>query len=158
MASLPFGFGGMSGQKQALTPQQKRKQGTKQLARQINFGMANSPMGSGGMGAMMGFMGLPFMSKGNGAGKGSGGPWMTVDPVSQTIFQGGFSGLGGDGGGMGGGGGGGGPQIEDPPLPPLDPDDPNGNGGTDIQRLLELLKPPPIGTGAQWRNTMKYGA
>ena len=83
---------------------------------------------------------------------------MTVDPVSQTIFQGGFSGLGGDGGGMGGGGGGGGPQIEDPPLPPLDPDDPNGNGGTDIQRLLELLKPPPIGTGAQWRNTMKYGA
>jgi hypothetical protein len=126
--------------------------------KQIEFGMNNAPMGSGGMGAVMGFMDLPFMSKGNGAGNGSGGPWMTVDPVSQTIFQGGFSGLGGDGGGMGGGGGGGGPQIEDPPLPPLDPDDPNGNGGTDIQRLLELLKPPPIGTGAQWRNTMKYGA
>jgi hypothetical protein len=91
--------------------------------RQISYGMQNAPMGSGGMGAMMGFMGLPFMSKGNGAGKGSGGPWMTVDPVSQSMWQGGYGNRppGGDGGG-------GGPQIEDPTLPPYDPNDPNGDG------------------------------
>ena len=101
-----------------MTP---RKQTSKQLMGQIGYGMRNTPMGGGGMGAVMGFMGLPFMSKGNGAGKGSGGPWMTVDPVSQSMWQGGY----GNKPPGGGGGGGQPPQIEDPPLPPYDPNDPN---------------------------------
>lgn len=73
----------------ATTP--SRGAGTKQLMKQIGFGMKNTPMGSGGMGALMGFMGLPFLSKGAGAGKGSGGgPFMTVDPRTLSMWQGGF--------------------------------------------------------------------
>ncbi len=150
MANLPFGFGPMSAQQ---TAQPTRGGSTKKLMKQINFGMRNAPMGRNGMGAVMGFMGLPFMSKGNGAGEGSGGPWMTVDPRNLTMSPGGWGGLGGGGSGL--------PQIEDPPLPPYDPNNPpgggGGGGGVD-PRLLELLFPPQIGTGAQWRNTMKYGA
>ncbi len=88
-----------------------RKQSTKQLMGQIGYGMRNTPMAGGGMGAMMGFMGLPFMSRGNGVGNGSGGPWMTVDPRNQSTYPVGFNG-GGNPPGTGG---------EDPPLDPNGP-------------------------------------
>lgn len=131
----------------------KKKTGMSQLAQQVNWALQNSRGGMGGMAAMMG---MPFQQK-------TGNQWMTINPRRQSIYPSGSTpfGLGGYGGGMGGGmadGVGSPPQIEKPPLPPYDPNDPNENGGMDIQRLLELLKPPPIGTGAQWRNTMKYGA
>ena len=127
----------------------KPKTGMSQLAQQVNWALKNSRGGIGGMAAMLG---VPFQQK-------RGGNWMTIDPRMQAVYPSGTTpfGLGGYNGGNGGGVGNP-PQIEKPPLPPYDPNDPNGNGGMDIQRLLELLKPPPIGTGAQWRNTMKYGA
>lgn len=82
------------------------KRGSKSLIGDINFGMNNAGTGSGGLGGMMGFMGLPFMSR-QAAGKGSGGPWMTVDPRNRSMMQGwDFQAVGG-GGGMGGGHGGG---------------------------------------------------
>lgn len=34
----------------------------------------------------------------------------------------------------------------------------NGTGNMGNFGPINLLYPPPIGTGAQWRNTMKYGA
>lgn len=144
MANLPFGFGLTSDQP---AEQPTRGGSTKQLMRQINYGMQNAPMGRGGMGAVMGFMGLPFMSRGNGAGQNSLGPWTRFDPRRLPFNP------GGNGGPNTGG--------EDPPLDPNDPPIDDGNGGTSAEmnrRLLELLFPPPIGTGAQWRNTMKYGA
>jgi hypothetical protein len=121
--------------------------------KQIKWALNNA--GGSGAGGIFGAMsGMPWQQK-------RGNMWMTIDPRMRAVYPSGTTpfGLGGYGGGDAGGNGGGGPQIEKPPLPPFDPNNPNGNGnGTDIQRLLELLKPPPIGTGAQWRNTMKYGA
>ncbi len=121
--------------------------------KQIKWALNNA--GGSGAGGIFGAMsGMPWQQK-------RGNLWMTIDPRMRAVYPSGTTpfGLGGYGGGDAGGNGGGGPQIEKPPLPPFDPNNPNGNGnGTDIQRLLELLKPPPIGTGAQWRNTMKYGA
>ena len=118
---------------------------------QIKWALKNA--GGSGLGGIFGAStGMPWQQK-------RGNMWMTIDPRMQAVYPSGTTpfGLGGYGGGNGGGTSKP-PQIENPPLPPYDPNDPNGNGGTDIQRLLELLKPPPIGTGAQWRNTMKYGA
>ena len=151
MASLPFGFGPTS-TKQAGKPAPKRYNPFD--PKQIKWALQNS--GGSGMGGMAAMLGVPFQQK-------RGNMWMTIDPRMQAVYPSGTtpSGLSGYGGGMGGGMAGGvgnPPQIEKPPLPPYDPNNPNGNGGMDIQRLLELLKPPPIGTGAQWRNTMKYGA
>jgi hypothetical protein len=97
-----------------------RKQAGNKLMRQIDYGMANSSRATSGIGAMMGFMGLPFLSRGDDVGKGSSGSWMTVDPRNQSMYA--------PGSGGGGGGGGNPPQIEDPPLPPYDPNDPNGDG------------------------------
>ena len=144
MASLPFGFGPTS-TKQAANPAPKKNNPFDM--KQINWAMRNA--GGSGMGGIFGALtGIPWQQKRN-------GNWMTIDPGRRAVYPSGTtpSGLSGYGGGAGGGAGGG-PEIENPPLPPFNP---NGNG-TDIQRLLELLKPPPIGTGAQWRNTMKYGA
>jgi hypothetical protein len=102
-------------------PVEKRKLDTKQLKKRINFGMRNAPMGRGGMGAVMGFMGLPFRSKGNGAAEGSGGQWMTVDPRNMTMYPGGFGGAGGGGGAGGNGGGGNGGGGDTPPTDPNAP-------------------------------------
>jgi hypothetical protein len=99
----------------------KKKQTAKQLMNQIGFGMRNAPMGRGGMGAVMGFMGLPFRSKGNGAAQGSGGQWMTVDPRNMTMYPGGFGGAGGGGGAGGNGGGGNGGGGDTPPTDPNAP-------------------------------------
>ena len=145
MASLPFGFGPTS-TKQAGKPAPKRYNPFD--PKQIKWAIKNS--GGSGAGGIFGAMsGMPWQQK-------RGNMWMTIDPRMQAVYPSGTtpSGLSGYGGGNGDGG----PQIEKPPLPPYDPNNPNGNSGMDIQRLLELLKPPPIGTGAQWRNTMKYGA
>ncbi len=144
--SLPFGFS-----TQQMTPEQKKARESRRLRRGIQGGMnSGDPFGP-----VMGFMGLPWTTRGSDRMGGYAGP---PRRVSAWDFLGGA--LGGYGGG-GGGGGGGGPQIEDPPLPPLDPNDPNGNGGNGNSggwSPIDLLYPPPIGTGAQWRNTMKYGA
>lgn len=153
MANFPFGFGGIdamtSGPRQMATADQKKGKPTRQLRKMVEYGMQNNGLGSG-MGAVMGFMGLPFLTRQWG-GHGSSGPWQTVNPWdalgSPYAFGGGGSGGGGGDDGSGGGDGGG------------DGSGGNGDGdGNGYNDLLKLLYPPPIGTGAQWRNTMKYGA
>lgn len=154
MFDLPFGFGGMApmsgGNKQA---DGKRKMPKHYLKRMVEYGMQNNGVRGGGMGAVMGFMGLPFLTRQWG-GKGSSGPLMQVNPWDALGYGYGYGGMGGGGGGGGdgdGNGDGGG-------------DDGSGGGGNGdgngdgINDALRLLYPPPIGTGAQWRNTMKYGA
>ncbi len=148
--SLPFGFSART----EMTPEQKKARESRRLRRGIQGGMNSGNV----LGPMMGFMGLPWVSRGARNPGGSYGPPRWV--MANDFFGGALGGFGGGGKG-GGGGGGGGPQIEDPPLPPLDPNDPNGNGGNGNSggwSPIDLLYPPPIGTGAQWRNTMKYGA
>jgi hypothetical protein len=74
---------------------------------------------------MMGFMGLPWLSR-NSDGHGSGsGPIQMMNPTPNPLTWGGMSDPGTNGYG-GGNGGGGNPQIEDPALPPYDPNNPNG--------------------------------
>lgn len=137
MANMPFGFGGgkESGNHDSF----------KNLTRRVQYGFDTG----GGMGALMGFMDLPYRTRpgGNEPGGSPGGSW-------QTMWPGGIDPR------MRGGNGVKPPQIENPPLPPYDPNDPNGDGtgNQTYAQLLQLLYPPPIGTGAQWRNTMKYGA
>ena len=103
-----------------------RHQQSQRFFDQILFGMANNGTRGAGMGAGMGFMGLPFQTRQSG-GKGSSGPWMTVDPRTQTVtpgFQigGQGGGLGGQGGGQGGGNGNGGGGGNDPGTDPNNPD------------------------------------
>lgn len=145
--SLPFGFATQS----EMTPEQKKARESRRLRRSIQGGMNSGNV----LGPMMGFMGLPWVSRGARNPGGSYGPPRWV--MARDFFGGAL-------GGWGGGGGRGGPKIEDPPLPPLDPNDPNdpnnpnGDGNPSGWSPIDLLYPPPIGTGAQWRNTMKYGA
>lgn len=135
--NMPFGFS---------APPTGRKH-TKNLTRMIQNGMRSNGI-AGIEGGMMGFMGLPWLTRGY-AGKGSIGPWQWMTPWG--------AGMGGKGGGGGGGG-------EDPGTGGEDPGtggDGSGNGGgigSTSWIPPQLLYPPPIGTGAQWRNTMKYGA
>lgn len=117
------------------------------IAGMTNYGFRNG----GDMGAVMGFMGLPWMQRNIGI-DGGAGYWKQMDPW-------GFGSLGGfniTGGGNGGGGGGGNPGTGG---------DGPGTGGNNGVRPRNanwtpptLMYPPPIGTGAQWRNTMKNGA
>jgi hypothetical protein len=88
--------------------------------RQLNNRVQGGYNASGPMGGVMGFMGLPFFTRGSATdstphGIGAG-PGRMNYPWDNYGMNGGF------------GGGGGGPQIEDPPLPPYDPNDPNGDG------------------------------
>ena len=91
--------------KAPLTPQQRRQNSTKSLVGNIQYGLTNG----GPMGAMMGFMGLPYLSRPGATHGNAGGPW-------QKMWPGGIDPTAG---------GGQQPQIEQPPLPPLDPNDPN---------------------------------
>lgn len=94
--------------KAPLTPQQLRQQGNKSLSRNIEYGF-----GKGGIeGAMMGFMGLPYMARPGATHGNIGGPWQQmwpggVDPNMRG--NGGNPGTGGDG----------------PAVDPNDPNDPN---------------------------------
>lgn len=149
MFDLPFGFGGMSPQSSGSgnDSQKKRKLPRDYMQRMIQYGMQNNGVRGGGMGAVMGFMGLPFWTRQWG-GKGSSGPLTQINPWDALGYGYGY-GMNGGGGGGGGGDDGGGD----------DGGGGNGDGNGDgINDALNLLYPPPIGTGAQWRNTMKYGA
>lgn len=155
MFDLPFGLGGMTpttnrtGSNSTTTQSggqtknfKDMHKGFQQTARWVQGGMN----GAGGLGAMMGFMGLPWLSRN--AGPGNSGhigwvnPWDFLGGIGQFGKGGGGKGGGGndDGGDDGGGDNGGGGND-------------NGNGSTAWK--LQLLTPPPIGTGAQWRNTMR---
>lgn len=143
MTSLPFGFGGFESISDAPDTQttKRPRQWQRDIGRAV--GAFTNPVnrfqrGGAGIPTMMAFMGMPNFANRPAYGNGGGG--------------GGF--------GFPGGGGNGGdkpPETggEDPPY--VDPNNPPGGGGAN-QTLLNLLYPPPIGTGAQWRNTMKYGA
>lgn len=72
------------------------------LGKRVQYGLTNG----GPMGAIMGFMDMPYRSRQNG-----------MQPM-QTMWPGGIDPrMHGSNGGN--------PQIENPPLPPLDPNDPN---------------------------------
>lgn len=97
--------------KAPLTLPQRRQNSTKSLTGNIQYGLDNGGL----MGAMMGFMGLPYLSRGyDSASHGSGpAPFQKMWPGGVDPYTMGNSGN---------------PQIENPPLPPLDPNDPNGTG------------------------------
>ena len=132
----------------------KRHLGGQRLMNQVSGAMRAS--GGSGLGGLSGFMGLPIFSRGSDHLGSYAGHGQMLSPFNNY----GFGSLGGYGGHIRKPAG---PQIEDPPLPPVDPNDPNGNGGGGTTSSsgwspINLMYPPPIGTGAQWRNTMKYGA
>ena len=150
MSILPFGLGGVDSMSSSKTdkptksPKQiryndlMRNMGDVGLAMQAN---RFTSKGGAAIPGIMAFMGAPNFAPQRGWGMGGGGfgSW-------------GFPDIHGGGG-------------KKPPVPPTPPDDGNGDGGGNIANqwdangyLLSLLYPPPIGTGAQWRNTMKYGA
>ena len=153
MSSLPFGLGGLESMsssggsnstKTTKSPKQIRYNDLMRNMGDVGGAMqANRFTNKGGaaLPGIMAFMGMPNYApqRGWGAGGSNGG------------FGFGFPDIHG----------GGGKKPTDPTTPP---DDGNGNGGNiggqwDANGyLLSLLYPPPIGTGAQWRNTMKYGA
>lgn len=133
--NMPFGFN--------VVPTGRKR--TKNLARMIERGSQNNGINNI-EGGMMGFMGLPWMTRRWG-GNGSSGPWQWMMP-----WAGAMAGRGGNGGGGGG---------NDPGTGGDDPGtggDGNGGTGSTSWTPPQLLYPPPIGTGVQWRNTMKYGA
>ena len=88
---------------------------SRQLGKRISGGMnSGSPFG-----AMMGFMNMPWLSRGSDRlGSYAGHPSYVN---AMDYYGNGMSRAGNHGGG-------GNPQIEDPPLPPVDPNDPNGDG------------------------------
>lgn len=107
-------------------------------------------VGWGGIGPAMAFMGLPNMAGGSHRNGQYGG---LHGILAAFLANGGLgngppngsgngngNGNGGGGGGIGGGGGGGGNG--------------NGNGGGPFQEP-NFLVAPPIGTGVQWRRTMR---
>lgn len=151
--NLPFGFfppnlrfNRGKDEKTPLTRKQMNQRESYRLQQGIQGGLNSGNI----FGSVMGFMGLPWLSRGaRNSGKGG---YPAPSWVSPYDFLGnGMSGssFGGSGNGGGGGGGGGGN---------------NGNGGGGGPGNLAdwtpptLMYPPPIGTGEQWRNTMRYGA
>lgn len=102
-----------------LTPQQLRQQDTKALTNRVQYGLTNG----GPMGAIMGFMGLPYLSRGAGGdqgGSGSGGGF-------QKMWPGGID-----------------PRMASAQPPTTGGDDPGAGGGTDpnTQAMLKAGLPP----------------
>ena len=140
--------------------------------------------GGGIMGAMAGFMDMPWLQRGSATdstphGSGSGPmQWVSAHdflngligtgPNSNGVGGYQFNGNGGNGGGGGGNGGGNGGGGGGNGGGNGGGGDGNGNGGgggnkpvartPDPWTPINLLYAPPIGDGSQWRNTMKYGA
>ena len=170
---MPFGFGGYSRQTTpglaqstvaqpgtATTPPVPVTKGRSPLPVQTIRKMMAYGMKSGSpLGGMMGFMELPWWSR-NGNGRDNPGPWRYMNPWDYMNGGngngqhggGGNNGGGNNGGGDNGGGDNGGGDNGGG-------DNGGGNGGNSTPWTpIDLLYPPAIGTGAQWRNTMKYGA
>lgn len=112
-------------------------------------------------GMIAGFYNTPYYSRDSNQGAvGSRGvtvyPGQRPNSPGKANYGGNGGGGGGNGNGNGGGNGSGSPVIPMPPgasggtLPGI-----NGNIAWTAPTLME---PPPIGTGQQWRNTMKYGS
>lgn len=156
--NMPFGFGDFgAGQLSRRAPvggAQAEKKATpwwKRTVGDIKWAARNSGT-DGSMLPLAALLGIPMYQK-------RGGQWMTFNPRIRSIYQTGTTPFGV---GLRGGGGGGG---NDPGTGGEDPGtggDGSGNGGGGVGSTSwippQLLYPPPIGTGVQWRNTMKYGA
>lgn len=110
------------------------------------YGMpGKNGVGMSGIAPAMAFMGLHNMAP-NRHGLGTGNnPYAQINrPGGSNNGGGGGNGGGGNGNGNGNGNGGGGGGLRPPTPPPAQP-----------FREPNLLTPPPIGTGAQWRFTMR---
>lgn len=103
-------------------------------------------VGWGGIGPAMAFMGLHNMAPNrHGLGAGNNPGALIGGPGAGNGNGGGNGGGNGNGNGNGNGGiGGGGGGLRPPTPPPAQP-----------FQEPRLLTPPPIGTGAQWRFTMR---